>query len=93
MSETDLAELVEFFLWGALSLLPPGMGGGELTPNEQKMLGRVWSLPLLPLVQQYSKEAPWVAAVAVTAEVLLKRATLYKLSQRAAGNGSGEGDE
>jgi hypothetical protein len=85
LSEVELAELVEFFLWGAFRLIPEKVGGGELSDKEQRMLGKVWSRALLPVVEKYSDEAPWIAALVVSSEVIMKRAMLAKLSAPKAG--------
>lgn len=94
MEAADFSELLEFFLWGAFRMLPARVGGGELSETESRMLGRVWSRALLPYVERYATEAPFVIAAVVTGEVLMKRAVLARvsgdLSQGDQGGGSGE---
>jgi hypothetical protein len=82
LSEQEVAELVEFFLWGIFSAAPEKYGGGELTDKEQRMLGKVWARALLPILEKYGADAGWVFAVVVTGEVLVKRAVLARVALR-----------
>jgi hypothetical protein len=68
----EVAELCEFLLWGAFSLLPKQVGGGALSDREGKMLSKVWAKVLLPYLK--GENAALVIALIVTAEVLIKRA-------------------
>jgi alkylation response protein AidB-like acyl-CoA dehydrogenase len=91
LSEQEVAELVEFFLWGLFSAAPEKYGGGELTDKEQRMLGKVWGRALLPVLEKYGADAGWVFAVVVTGEVLVKRAVLARVALRV--QSADEGDK
>jgi len=72
----DLEELGEFVVWGAFELIPEAMGGGELTPKQERMLSKCWTKALVPYLN--SQHAPLAVAGVLTVEVLFKRAAQYR---------------
>lgn len=72
----DLAEMLEFCITGLFMILPDGIGGGELSEREGRMLGRAWTRALAHRLT--GENVLLGLAIVGTIETLTKRAIAHR---------------
>lgn len=91
LDEEDIREMLGMFAWAFFRLLPPKVGGGTISEEESRFLGKVYSRALWPYLQ--GKMAPLTVALVITGEMLLKRAIVNRAAAAALGASAKGGDD
>lgn len=90
LDEDDIREMLGMFAWAFFRLLPPKVGGGTISEEESRFLGKVYSRALWPYLQ--GKMAPLTVALVITGEMLLKRAMLNRAAAALGAASKGDAD-